>query len=105
MNKQTPLLVDYILSFAVVYMIIKCILIILPPFFTYTQSCYLIKTPSIYKEEKVEQITYKNSFIEGDYCIIKTNKDIYTIYDEDCTRNKIGKSLTFMIWENTCKGL
>jgi hypothetical protein len=68
-----------------------------------TNKCYLTKVPYTYQDEKVKSLTYGHSFLEGNYCVITTNKDIYTIYDQDCVRNKIGKALTFSLWENTCK--
>lgn len=67
-------------------------------------DCYLKKVDNHYPDEIVKSITYGHSFLDGNYCTIVTNKDMYTISkDEDCFRNKPGKALIFGIWENVCE--
>lgn len=52
-------------------------------------------------DEKITNITYGRSFLEGSYCLISTNKDIHTIYDSGtCIKNKIGTNMITVQWEN-----
>lgn len=69
-----------------------------------TPDCFLQKVKKVYPDELVKSVNYGHSFLDGDYCTIVTNKDMYTISkDEDCFNNKIGKPLIFHTWENTCE--
>lgn len=51
--------------------------------------------------ETVRSVTYGNGFLEGAYCTIATDKEVYTeSHTSTCVKNKVGSKLIIANWEN-----
>lgn len=62
-------------------------------------QCLMLKEKTY--PETVKSITYGNGFLEGAYCTIATDKDVYTeSHTSTCVKNKVGNKLILADWEN-----
>jgi len=63
------------------------------------KECLILKERTY--PEIVKSITYGRSFLDGDYCVIATDKDVYTeSHTSTCVKNKVGSKLIIADWEN-----
>ena len=63
------------------------------------KECLMLKEATY--PETVKSITYGHSFLDGNYCVIATDKDVHTeSHTNTCVKNKVGSKLILADWEN-----
>jgi hypothetical protein len=54
-------------------------------------------------DETVNRITYNHGFWEGNYCMIVTDKGLYSLKGKNCVINKVGQRLSEVYLESKCR--